>query len=87
MPDLAISCLQAAMNTSSFSFRTRIPAGFLAFVFALVFSAALARGGVSVRWYVSFGLYPRGATNTTDTPPGTGLLANNGSGRALVQLI
>ncbi len=75
------------MKSGALPFRKRIPAGFVAFAFALAFSAALARGGVSIRTYVGFGLYPYGATNTTDTTPGTGLLANNGSGRALMQLI
>ena len=49
--------------------------------------AAPAFAGVSILYYVGYGLYPYGATDVTNTTPGTGLLANNGSGRALVQLI
>jgi hypothetical protein len=56
-----------------------------ALLFALC--ADPARAGVSLLYYVGYGLYPYGATDVTTTAPSTGLLANNGSGRALVQLI
>jgi hypothetical protein len=56
-----------------------------ALLFALC--AAPARAGVSLLYYVGYGLYPYGAADVATTAPGTGLLANNGSGRALVQLI
>jgi hypothetical protein len=56
-----------------------------ALLFALCAAPALA--GVSLLYYVGYGLYPYGATNTVTTAPGTGLLANNGSGRVLMQLI
>ena len=46
-----------------------------------------ARAGINIRYFVGYGLYPYGATDVTNTAAGTGLLANNGSGRALVQLI
>lgn len=59
----------------------------LACALLLVLCAAPARAGVSLLYYVGYGLYPNSALDTTATAPGTGLLANNGSGRALVQLI
>jgi hypothetical protein len=49
--------------------------------------ASPAPAGVSLLYFVGYGLYPYGATDVTTTAPSTGLLANNGSGRALVQLI
>ena len=59
----------------------------LAGALLLALSAAPALAGVSLLYHVGYGLYPYGATDTTTTAPGSGLLANNGSGRALVQLL
>ncbi len=46
-----------------------------------------AAAGLKIRGYVGYGVYPPGAGDVTQTAPGSGLLANNGSGRALLQLI
>ena len=59
----------------------------LAGALLFVLCAASALAGVSLLYYVGYGLYPYCEIDTTSTAPGTGLLANNGSGRALVQLI
>ena len=59
----------------------------LAGALLLALSAAPARAGVCVLYHVGYGLYPYGAADVTSTAPGSGLLANNGSGRALVQLL
>ena len=59
----------------------------LAGALLFVLCAAPALAGVSLLYYVGYGLYPHSAIDTASTAPGTGLLANNGSGRALVQLI
>ena len=56
-----------------------------ALLFVLCVAPALA--GVNLLYYVGYGLYPNSAIDTTSTAYGSGLLANNGSGRALVQLI
>jgi hypothetical protein len=59
----------------------------LAGIVLLALCTVPAVAGVSLLYYVGYGLYPYGAGDVTTTTPGTGLLANNVSGRALVQLI
>jgi len=61
--------------------------GILAGALLLALFTIPALAGVNMLYYVNYGLYPYAATNTTTTVPGTGLLANNGSGSALLQLI
>ncbi len=56
-------------------------------LFAVVFCVSPAIAGIAVWYCPGYGLYPYGAANVTSTVPGTGLLANNGSGRTLIQLI
>lgn len=46
-----------------------------------------ASAGVNIQWYVPYGVYPQGAADITASSPGTGLLANNGSGQTILQLI
>lgn len=60
---------------------------FLAAVAALGMAALTSQAGVNVNWYVAYGIYPQGAADTTTSTPGTGLLANNGSGQTILQLI
>ena len=50
-------------------------------------AAAVAQAGINVQYYVSYGLYPFGAGDVTSGDPNTGLLAVNGTGSALIQLI
>jgi len=59
----------------------------LAAVAALGMAALTSQAGVNVNWYVGYGVYPQGAADTTSTTAGTGLLANNGSGQTILQLI
>ena len=70
------------MNAQGVHMKT-VLAGALLFVLC----AAPALAGVSLLYHIGYGLYPYGAADVATTAPGTGLLANNGSGRALVQLI
>ena len=54
---------------------------------ALVSCATTALAGMRVQYFVGYGLYPSNSPDTTTTAPGSGLLAVNGSHRALIQLI
>jgi hypothetical protein len=54
---------------------------------AIALSASLAQAGVNVQYYVGYGLYPFGAADVTSGTPGTGLLAANGTGSAIIQLV
>jgi hypothetical protein len=57
---------------------------------ALTLCALSAGADYRVRYFVGYGLYPPVGpfgSNTASTTPGTGLLAVNGSHRALIQLI
>ena len=57
---------------------------------ALLCCAASAQAGYRVQYFVGYGLYPPDgpfSPDTASTTPGTGLLAVNGSHRALIQLI
>jgi len=47
----------------------------------------VARADFRLQYLVSYGIYPHWAVDTTTSSPGTGFLANNGTGRALIQLI
>lgn len=49
--------------------------------------AMTANAGINVQYSVAFGLYPFGAPDVTSVDPGTGLLAANGTGSTLIQLI
>lgn len=59
----------------------------LAAVAAFGMASAVAQAGVNVQWYVAYGVYPQGAADVTSVTAGTGLLANNGSGSTILQLI
>ena len=59
----------------------------LLWAFVLVSCAPVAQAGIRVQYFAGYGLYPAGSPDTASTAPGTGLLAANGSHRALVQLI
>ena len=54
---------------------------------ALLCCAASAHAGYRVQYFVGYGVYPWWASDPTSTAPGTGLLANNGTGRTLIQLL
>lgn len=57
---------------------------------AVAFCAAPALAGYAVQYFVGYGLYPPAdpfEPDPSSTTPGTGLLAVNGSHRALIQLI
>ena len=58
---------------------------------ALTLCALSTTAGYRVQYFVGYGLYPPPVgpfgSNTASTTPGTGLLAVNGSHRALIQLI
>lgn len=60
---------------------------YLAGLLLFILSSAPSPAGVSLLYYVGYGLYPSGANDVTNTSLGSGLLANNGSGRALIQLV
>ncbi len=54
---------------------------------ALVSCATAAPAGIRVQYFVGYGLYSANSPDTATTAPGSGLLAVNGSHRALIQLI
>ena len=54
---------------------------------ALLASTLVANAGINVQWFVGWGIYPFGAGDPSSLTPGTGLLANNGSGTTILQLI
>ncbi len=53
---------------------------------ALGVTSMASFAGINVQYYVSYGLYPNGG-NVTDGTPGSGLLAANGTGSTVLQLI
>ena len=59
---------------------------FTKLIAAMALTAGMAHAGVNINWYVTYGVYPNGG-NITDATPGSGLLAVNGSGTTILQLI
>ena len=58
-------------------------------IIMLVVAAAplMSKAGLNVQWTIGYGVYPFGAPDPTAFDSGSGLLANNGSGSTILQLL
>lgn len=60
---------------------------YLGYMFLTLLLPLASQAGINIQWFVGYGIYPFGAADPTSFTAGTGLLANNGTGNTILQLV